>query len=208
MLARRSSCSCELTRSCDALAGQQLTYRLQAYISPRNPQTSLAILDPSTILSRLNPRSSSPLHPALILSIIILVLPLLPSSALPPSAPTAIATALLSPARTYSAQAYSTGDHRLLDVVAAQAIRAIAFFQEGRFLDGWAETSGSAALAWACGLGKLGGVGQRFLDPEERGEGWEERCKREEKLREWRYKGVVVQPPKDRKEYAERVRLL
>lgn len=46
------------------------------------------------------------------------------------------------------------------------------------------------------------------MGPQERGEGWEERCKREEKVREWRYKGVVVQPPKDKKEYAERVRLL
>ena len=63
-------------------------------------------------------------------------------------------------------------------------------------------------MAWACGLGKLGGVGQGFLPPDQRGEGWEERVKTEERVRLYRYKGSIVEPPKNGAEYGQRVRLL
>ena len=60
-------------------------------------------------------------------------------------------------------------------------------------------------MAWAAGLGKLGGVGLQWSEaPSARSE----KLKREKNLREIRYKGTTVEPPKDGRELGERILLL
>ena len=108
-----------------------------------------------------------------------------------------------------------------MDVITAQAVRAGLLYYSGRFLDGWAEMSGAAGMAWAAGLGKLGGVSENLAkllrgdghdsgsgDHKERERQYEKRVQLEERVRLYRYKGAVLPPPADAKEYGQRVELL
>jgi hypothetical protein len=61
-------------------------------------------------------------------------------------------------------------------------------------------------MAWAAGLGKLGGVGEAVIGSS--GKEREEKVARERRLREIRPKGVVVEPPKTPQELGERIDLL
>ncbi len=61
-------------------------------------------------------------------------------------------------------------------------------------------------MAWAAGLGKLGGVGQRYAGGV--GSSRSERIEKEKRLRHIRRKGCIVEPPRDGKQYGERVNLL
>ena len=82
-------------------------------------------------------------------------------------------------------------------------------------------------MAWAGGLGKMGGVGEGFgkaprMNGEREGKGregqqeeryeryerYERRVELERELRVYRWKGVVLAPPRDAVEYGERVELL
>jgi hypothetical protein len=76
----------------------------------------------------------------------------------------------------------------------------------GRYLDGWAEASGGAAMAWAAGLGKLGGVGEGLVGGNSPVR--EERIARERRLREIRSKSTVVEPPRTPAELGQRIELL
>lgn len=98
--------------------------------------------------------------------------------------------------------AASSADPRLIDVMAANAIRARLLYSESRFLEGWAEAGTGAALSWATGIGKLGNIGIRMI-----GEGSVDTTV-EKKLRYARPKGVVVEQPKTPKELGERIDLL
>jgi hypothetical protein len=164
-------------------------------------------INAATFKARLSPGSTSPPHSSLILSLLPFLLPLSPSRALSePSRVSVLSTLLLAPARSLAAHAYAAADPRLLDVIAGNATRALHLYLGGRFLDGWAEASGGSAMAWAAGLGKLGGVGEAMV-----GSGGKERSEkvaRERRLREIRPKGVVVEPPKTPQELGERIDLL
>lgn len=72
---------------------------------------------------------------------------------------------LLPISASLAAEALSNGDTRVLDVICSQGIRTGMLYYIGRFLDGFKEGAGASGLAWAAGLGKMGGVGERM--------GWE-----------------------------------
>lgn len=185
-------------------------YRLQTYV--KQPTTGYQFLNPKTLLSRISPNSTSPLHPSLTLSLlsqtILHLPPLSPPSSTDIASLSTLSAALIQPARTYAAEAFSSGDTRLLDVLTGQAIRSLTFFHQSRFLDGWVEISGCVSLATAYGLGKLGGVGQRFLEKEERSEEWDEKCRIGDKSRSWQFRSMIIEPCKDKGEYMERIMLL
>lgn len=106
--------------------------------------------------------------------------------------------------------AIANADPRLLDIIAANSIRARTLYSESRFLEGWAEAGSGAALCWSTGLGKLGGVGETLLSAGagENGGAMSENAIREQKLRVLRPKGVVVEQPKNLKELGARIDLL
>ena len=78
-------------------------------------------------------------------------------------------------------------------------------YREGRFLEGWGAAGNGTALAWAAGLGKLGGVGEGIVGG---GAGYREKVERENRLRTVRRKSCLTGPPSDGREFGERVRLL
>jgi len=102
-------------------------------------------------------------------------------------------------------QAMSAPDGRLLDAAIGDALRAMFCYRQARFMEGWGEGARAAALAWAAGLGKLGGVGERFTSGSE---GRGERVELEMRLRSLVYKGQVVEPARDAAEHGRRIEIL
>lgn len=102
--------------------------------------------------------------------------------------------------------AMSNPDGRLLDAIVADACRAMNCYRQARFLEGWGEGARAAALVWAAGLGKLGGVGARFVNQSV--ETREETVKREQRVRSLVHKGQVVEPAKDAAELGHRINVL
>jgi hypothetical protein len=99
----------------------------------------------------------------------------------------------------------SAPDGRLLDSAIGDALRAMTCYRQARFLEGWGEGARAAALAWAAGLGKLGGIGESFVG------GGVERAERVEKERRYRslaHKGQVIEPAKDATELGNRIIIL
>lgn len=179
---------------------------LQLYIGPPSVPYLHYAVSPSALLSRLSSTSTSPPHPALVLSLIPFLLPISPCTALSTRARIEeITGSLASAARAHSYMALTAADNRLIDVVSASCIRGLTSYYAAHFLEGWGTASSGTSMAWAAGLGKLGGVGERFAQG---GTGRSERVDREKKLRLIRRKGTIAPPPKDAKEYGERVFLL
>jgi hypothetical protein len=179
--------------------------RLQLYANPQFSASLHRAVNPTSFLARLLPSSPSPPHPALILALIPLLLHLSPSSALSsPERCKTILARLDTPARLHAQHALAVADSRLIDIVAASNIRALACFENARLLEGWGGNL-SVSLAWAAGLAKLGGIGEQFvsgfeIDPK--------RVEKDERMRESRYKVMVVEPPKTAKELGQRINLL
>lgn len=101
----------------------------------------------------------------------------------------------------------------MLDVVIGDLIRANQLYQQSRFLAGWGEAASGGAFAWAAGLGKLGGVGEKFVDPQLTSTGAREverkaRLEREAKLRQVMFKGQTIEPPRTVQELANRIIIL
>lgn len=180
--------------------------RLQLYVGPPSiPHLHFAV-PPSALLSRLSSHSTSPPHPALLLSLIPLLLPLSPSTLLSSSFRSEqIISNLSAPNLAHSHAALSSADARIIDIVAASCLSGIRSYQGARFLEGWGASTAPTAMAWAAGLGKLGGVGESFVGG---GVARERKMAREKRLREIRYKGTVAEPPKNGKELGERIHLL
>jgi len=107
---------------------------------------------------------------------------------------------LSGPARTHTFNALSFVDARIIDLVAASCIRGMASYREG-----WGAAGNGTALAWAAGIGKLGGVQERLVGG---GAEYHQKVRREKKLREIRRKGCLTEAPKNGKEFGERVHLL
>lgn len=161
-----------------------------------------------TFISRLQTGRPSAPHPSLTLSLLPFLLESSPSPTLSSEpARKVISSLLLGPARALSSHAFATSDLRIVDVVASNAIRALALYIEARFLDGWIESSSGAAMAWAAGLGKLGGVAVRF-SPGKLSTARLERIRVETLVRDVRRKGQVVKPAGSLKEHFANVALL
>lgn len=165
------------------------------------------LIPAEALTARLVGRTKPRPHPSLLLSVISWLLPYSSSPSL--SAPDRFAQiyALLQPhARSQSMEAMVNPDGRLLDVIIADAARAMNCYRQARFLEGWGEGARAAALVWAAGLGKLGGVGARFVDSAI--EGREEVIKKEKRLRSLVHKGQVIEPPKDATELGYQINVL
>lgn len=159
-----------------------------------------------TLIARLTGRMKPRPQPSLLFSTISWLLPYSPSPDLSsPSRCEVINSILQLPARSHSMQAMSAPDGRLLDAAIGDAIRAMSCYRQARFLQGWGEGSRAAALAWAAGLGKLGGIGEQFVGP---GPGREERVERERRYRSLARKGQVIAPAKDAAELGHRINVL
>ena len=102
-------------------------------------------------------------------------------------------------------QAMSAPDGRLLDAAMGDALRAMFCYRQARFLEGWGEGARAAALAWAAGLGKLGGVGERFGGG---APGRRERVEKEMRLRTLFHKGQIIEPVNDPTEHGRRIEIL
>lgn len=165
--------------------------------------------DPKLYVARLRTGRPSTPHPSLTLSLLPLLLQYSPSPAL--SAPTAITTIsslLLGPARALSNHAFASGDARIIDVVTSDMFRTMWLYDNARFLDGWVESSGGAAMVWAAGLGKLGNVSKGLLPSEPRAPEEDERHRMEGSIRAFRAKTQVVKPASTLQEHATRIQLL
>ena len=180
--------------------------RLQLYVGPPSIPFLHRAVSPTALLSRLSSQSTSPPHPALLLSLIPFLLPLSLSNSLSSVFRSEqIISSLSAPNLAHSHAALSSADARIIDVVAASCIRGVRSYEGARFLEGWGTSTASTAMAWAAGLGKLGGVGESFVGG---GVGRERKVEREKRLREIRHKGTVAEPPKNGKELGERIHLL
>jgi hypothetical protein len=102
-------------------------------------------------------------------------------------------------------QAMSAPDGRLLDAAIGDALRAMFCYRQARFLEGWGEGARAAALAWAAGLGKLGGVGEKFGGG---APGRNERVEKEMRLRTLFHKGQIIEPANDPAEHGRRIEIL
>ncbi|WWD17504.1 hypothetical protein CI109_101945 [Kwoniella shandongensis] len=179
-----------------------VAHLIQLYVGPPSCAFLHPIIPPSTLVARLSPNSTSPIHACLLLSFIPFLLPLSPSPALQsPSIP----SLLLPHSRAQSVHAITVADPRFLDLLTANMIRGMTFYDQARFLEGWAETPASAGMIHATGLDKMGYVGERFLA--EKSDGWKERSAREKKMRLVIQKGVIIPPPETVKEFEDRMNL-
>jgi hypothetical protein len=165
-----------------------------------------ALIPAETLISRLTGRSNPRPQPSLLLSVICWLLSHSPSPDLSSPANIEIINNFLQiPARTHSMQAMSSPDGRLMDAAIGDALRAMFCYRQARFMEGWGEGARAAALAWAAGLGKLGGVGERFGGASE---GREVRVEREMRMRTMFHKGQVVEPARDAAEHGRRIDIL
>jgi hypothetical protein len=165
-----------------------------------------ALIPAENLIARLIGTSDPRPQPSLLLSVICWLLSHSPSPDLSsPGHVEIINNFLQIPARTHSMQAMSSPDGRLLDAAIGDALRAMFCYRQARFMEGWGEGARAAALAWAAGLGKLGGVGERFSGGSE---DREERVEREMRLRSLVYKGQVVEPARDAVEHGRRIDIL
>ena len=141
------------------------------------------------------------------------LLPLSPSPTLSQPARVQTITARLeTPARSHGQHALAVADRRLLDIIEANNIRSLTCYEGARLLEGWVEGSAAVSMAWAAGLGKLGGWGEPFATSLSGG-GMVGSSKarireKDRKLAEMRYRGMLVEPPKDGPEWGQRVHLL
>jgi hypothetical protein len=87
----------------------------------------------------------------------------------------------------------------------SNCVRAFDAIEESRYLDGFSASSGLSAFAWATGLGKLGGVSQRFIGGDKN---WDMVTKREAKLRSIRRRTSLIESPKELKDLGSRIDLL
>ncbi|KAK8864197.1 hypothetical protein IAR55_001443 [Kwoniella newhampshirensis] len=180
-----------------------LSHLIQLYVGPPSFPFFHPIIPPTTLISRLAPKSDSPIHPSLFLSFISFLLPLSPSPALQ----SPVIPSLLQPhARASSIHAIAVADPRFLDIIVANSTRALNYYDQARFIEGWAESAVSPAIIHATGLDKLGHVAERFLNGE-RGDRWRERVEKEKKHRLVIQKGVIVPPPTNLHEYENRVNI-
>ncbi|WVQ82178.1 hypothetical protein IAT38_004306 [Cryptococcus sp. DSM 104549] len=179
-----------------------IAHLISIYINPTSLPFLHSAIRPQDVLSRLSPASPSPLHPALLLSLISFLLPLSPSPAL--HSPT-IPALLLPHARAHSTHAIAITDPRILDIITSGILRAYSFYGQSRNLEGWVDSAAANGLVRAAGLGKLGGAGERFLPFEL--EGRAERAERERKMRVALHKGVVVPPPQNPRELGDMINL-
>lgn len=178
--------------------------RLQFYVGPPSIPILHKALPPATFLTRLTTNTTSLPHPALTLSLLPHLLPLSPSASLNTTkACTEITNILLPSARAHSNMATTSADPRILDIIIASNLRSMFCISAARFLEGWAEGSGTAAMAWAAGLGKLGSLAGYQTDVEV-----EKSRMKEGLLRMCRSKGMIVEPARDRRELGERIDLL
>lgn len=115
--------------------------------------------------------------------------------------------AMSGPSRQLAQHALSNLDTRVLDLLAATALRSIGLAAMGRFVDAWNENCSAAGLVWATGIGKLGGVMEQFAPPELRPADRAERVARENRMRTIRGKGQIVPPAMDAQDVADRIRL-
>ena len=102
-------------------------------------------------------------------------------------------------------QVMSSPDGRLLDSAIGDAVRAMSCYLQARFLEGWGEGARAAAMAWAAGLGKLGGIGERFVGG---GKDWQGRVEREKRERSLVHKGQIIEPPASAQELGYRIDIL
>ena len=137
------------------------------------------------------------------------LLPLSPSPALSdPERCRKILTKIDTPARLHAQHALSVADPRIIDVIAANVIRCAYYIEQGRLLETLTEMGGTGIVAWAAGLGKLGGIGERFLPALPLDPTSIRRRERTEKLKVVRWRGSIAEPPKNAKEYGQRIHLL
>jgi hypothetical protein len=102
-------------------------------------------------------------------------------------------------------QAMSAPDGRLLDAAIGDALRAMACYRRARFLEGWGEGARAAALVWAAGLGKLGGIAEQFVGGRSE---QDEIIQHERRLRTLFHKGQVIEPAQDADELGRRIEIL
>lgn len=167
------------------------------------------LISPAYLWARLTGRGGSQPHPAFLLALMPTLMPCSPSAVLSDHKTISVVSdTVCVPSRALQQQALSTLDPRVLDLVAAAALRSLALGAAGRFVDGWNENSTACSLVWATGLGKLGHVGEMFVPPENRPADRAQRVERERRVRLVRQKGQIVPPPADGAEVGERIRLL
>lgn len=152
-------------------------------------------------------------HPALILSIMPLLLPLSTSSALSdPERIKKIAAKLIAPYKFHYQHALTTSDPRQLDLIAASYILGMVRYLDGGLLEARTEIGLAVGLVWATGIGKLGMVGEdltKNMGDKERQSFISRRIGTREDLSEAFVHGSTsIEPPMDIVEYDRRVKLL
>lgn len=185
-----------------------MLFRLHVFAHPTQFRLVHCLVSPSFLWHRLSGQGDSMPHPALLAALMPNLLAGSPSPSLSAQVTIAAATdALVGPSRMLAQHALATIDHRVLDLVAAATLRSLALMSQGRFIDAWSENSAACALLWATGLGKLGGVGERFA-PEKLQRDRAARVEYERRGRLIRQKGQIVAPPSSAQDVTERIRLL
>ncbi|TXT03825.1 hypothetical protein VHUM_04346 [Vanrija humicola] len=186
-----------------------MAHLIQLYSQPPPLRMMHWLMPPTTFFARINGHSQSPPpHPAFIAAIVVPLLTISPSPVLSSRATVAAVTdALMPPSRALAQHALTNLDPRLLDLVAAAALRSVTLAMTGRFVDSWNENATCVSLAWAAGLGKLGGVAESFVPSSSRPADRAQRVARERRLRHVRLKGQITAPPHSAQDVAERIQL-
>ncbi|KAL1405402.1 hypothetical protein Q8F55_009033 [Vanrija albida] len=182
---------------------------IQLYSQPPPLRVMHWLMPPATFFARVNGHSPSPPpHPAFIAAIVPPLLTISPSPVLSSRATVlAVTDALMPPSRALAQHALTNLDPRLLDLVAAAALRSVILAMTGRFVDSWNENATCVSLAWAAGLGKLGGVAEAFVPSDSRPADRAQRVNREKRLRHVRLKGQITAPARNAQDVAERIQL-
>ncbi|ORY32607.1 hypothetical protein BCR39DRAFT_523110 [Naematelia encephala] len=181
-----------------------VAHLLQLYVSPPSIPSRHYAVPPGSLLSRMAAGSPNPPHPALLLSLLTTLLPRSPSLA---KHVHEIEPILATASRNHAVAAISLADGRLIDIVAARAIDSFQSFDHALFLVGWADLSSAVSLVWGTGLGKMAGIGERFVGPAP-GSDRAERVRTELRARLVARRGVIVAPPNNPKDLGDRIKLL
>ena len=158
-------------------------------------------------MERLQPTSPSPPHPSLVLAMVPMLMPLSPSPVLRRTA--AFMAPLEHLVSKYSQQGLSTLDHRLTDIIIARYLFSYHFFNQLRLLEGTSGVSSQTSLVWTTGLGKMRGLGEKLIDsPPPMDFAEISRRRKNDKLVSLMPRNAVLPPPRDVKDYEQRVHIL
>lgn len=164
---------------------------------------------PDVFFSRIRGERGQPPHQSLIAAMIPCMMELSPSPSLNNrDVIAAVCDTMMGPSRNLAQHAWSSLDTRAVDLLMAAGLRSYTLAMVGRFVDGYNEVFATGALVWMTGVGKLGGVLEAFLPPDQQSKDRSERMLRERRERNVRNKSVIVPLPVDIKETLDRIRVL